>query len=906
MIQIIPIFILACANMVAVDAVSTTSFPIGGLFNAETKKDSMMAFQNIVTKCNSYHGEPLFSKVMDAYSTALDVCRYASGRAAVTALLDARPTYGVCDATCLLANKLNITHLSVGWEPPSSLAENPFTFQYHPSPELISKAFAALIRDVLEWDKFTILYEDDDSFIRLQEVINTWPPEHEPILYRRLDPKGDNRETFKYIFKVEHMSNHILDCHVDNVKKYFQEIIQVDNTTQYQSFILTALDAYMVDLAEIPELVANVSTLHLTIDDPDRWNDIKMDGHYMSLETALTADALNHLEASIRKMSDTDRDEYQGGPMKIEDPPSLCFMSSSEEYEREVWPPGERLRRAMIATQAYGFTGEIEFDEEGKRRNFKIYYSKLDHDSKFQNAGFWNSTTDKITELNVVADRSTAQLPDSVIRVVSRVGSPYFMINETNSTHVYGYAVDLIDAIFAHINSNDKFNTYKYEFYRVEGDSYGNPVEGTKNKKWTGMIGDLIEHKAELGACDLTITAERARAVDFSVPFMSLGISMLFKEPDPEPANIFSFIQPLTLDVWLYLATTYIIVSFILLICARMSQDDWVNPHPCNQNPDSYENIWTLYNCMWLTMGSIMTQGCDILPRAASSRWITGTWWFFVLIFTASYTANMSMFLSNNRRSNDITNVKDLSEQNKISYGAGDNTSTYKFFQYSNDSVYAKIWSVMSTAKPTVFTKNNDEGKDRVLRSKGKYVFFMESTAIEYYTKRNCELKMVGSKLDSKDYGIAMPKRSYLKNKVDAAILHLQELGEMDNLKKKWWEDENIKCDDPSKTEDDSGSLQMKNTSGIFLVLGFGGFIGLIVAIIDFMLHANKIAVKEKITFVEAMSHEWKASLDPRVLHKAAGARSAAPSTRSSSRSRSRPARAVSVLSNIINFDDIY
>lgn len=39
----------------------------------------------------------------------------------------------------------------------------------------------------------------------------------------------------------------------------------------------------------------------------------------------------------------------------------------------------------------------------------------------------------------------------------------------------------------------------------------------------------------------------------------------------------------------------------------------------------------------------------------------------------------------------------------------------------------------------------------------------------------------------------------------------------------------------------------MENTSGIFLVLGFGGFIGLIVAVIDFVMHARKIAVNEKV-----------------------------------------------------------
>lgn len=48
-----------------------------------------------------------------------------------------------------------------------------------------------------------------------------------------------------------------------------------------QSFILTNLDSYMVDLNEIPDLMANVSTLHMTKPDDVGWKDINMDvGNY--------------------------------------------------------------------------------------------------------------------------------------------------------------------------------------------------------------------------------------------------------------------------------------------------------------------------------------------------------------------------------------------------------------------------------------------------------------------------------------------------------------------------------------------------------------------------------------------------------------------------------------------------
>lgn len=42
-------------------------------------------------------------------------------------------------------------------------ANYPFTLSYYPDPELLSKAYATLITDVLKWDKFTVLYEDDGS-----------------------------------------------------------------------------------------------------------------------------------------------------------------------------------------------------------------------------------------------------------------------------------------------------------------------------------------------------------------------------------------------------------------------------------------------------------------------------------------------------------------------------------------------------------------------------------------------------------------------------------------------------------------------------------------------------------------------------------------------------------------------
>ena len=64
----------------------------------------------------------------------------------------------------------------------------------------------------------------------------------------------------------------------------------------------------------------------------------------------------------------------------------------------------------------------------------------------------------------------------------------------------------------------------------------------------------------------------------------------------------------------------------------------------------------------------------------------------------------------------------------------------------------------MESAKPSVYAKSNSEGLDRVRKEDGMYAFFMEAAAIEYHIERFCDLRQLGGLLDSKGYGIALPK----------------------------------------------------------------------------------------------------------------------------------------------------
>jgi len=73
--------------------------------------------------------------------------------------------------------------------------------------------------------------------------------------------------------------------------------------------------------------------------------------------------------------------------------------------------------------------------------------------------------------------------------------------------------------------------------------------------------------------------------------------------------------------------------------------------------------------------------GCEIAPKASSTRIIAGVWWFFTLILISSYTANLAAFLTITRMSSPIKNADDLAKQTTIKYGSQYGAATYSFFK---------------------------------------------------------------------------------------------------------------------------------------------------------------------------------------------------------------------------------
>ncbi len=336
----------------------------------------------------------------------------------------------------------------------------------------------------------------------------------------------------------------------------------------------------------------------------------------------------------------------------------------------------------------------------------------------------------------------------------------------------------------------------------------------------------------------MTINFKRQQAVDFTKPFLSLGISILYKVPTSKKPGLFSFLNPLSLQIWIYTFIAYILVSLVMMALARFSPYEWRKTNTCNLDDKQYvENQFTLWNSLWFAMGTLMQQGSDINPKALSTRLVGGVWWFFTLIIISSYTANLAAFLTVEKVDLTITNVEDLANQTKIAYGVFRGGSTMNFFKESRIETYRRMWRFMKTNPEASFVTSNYEGIERVL--KGDYAYLMESPLIDYEIQRNCNLTQIGGLLDSKGYGIATQLGSPYTDDISLRILEMQEKGEIQKFYNRWWKGGST-CIRDEKKDSKANALKVENVGGIFVVLVGGVIIAIMVSFFEFIYYAKR------------------------------------------------------------------
>ncbi|KAM5307504.1 glutamate receptor 2 isoform X2 [Desmodus rotundus] len=741
---------------------------------------------------------------------------------------------------------------------------HPFVIQMRPD---LKGALLSLI-EYYQWDKFAYLYDSDRGLSTLQAVLDSAAEKKWQVTAINVGNINNDKkdETYRSLFQDLELKKErrvILDCERDKVNDIVDQVITIGKHVKGYHYIIANLGFTDGDLLKIQFGGANVSGFQIVdYDDSlvskfiERWSTLE-EKEYPGAHTttikytsALTYDAVQVMTEAFRNLRKQRIEISRRGNA------GDCLANPAVP-----WGQGVEIERALKQVQVEGLSGNIKFDQNGKRINYTINIMELKTNGP-RKIGYW-SEVDKmvVTLTELPSGNDTSGLENKTVVVTTILESPYVMMKKNHemlegNERYEGYCVDLAAEIAKHCG-------FKYKLTIVGDGKYG--ARDADTKIWNGMVGELVYGKADIAIAPLTITLVREEVIDFSKPFMSLGISIMIKKPQKSKPGVFSFLDPLAYEIWMCIVFAYIGVSVVLFLVSRFSPYEWhTEEFEDGRETQSSEstNEFGIFNSLWFSLGAFMQQGCDISPRSLSGRIVGGVWWFFTLIIISSYTANLAAFLTVERMVSPIESAEDLSKQTEIAYGTLDSGSTKEFFRRSKIAVFDKMWTYMRSAEPSVFVRTTAEGVARVRKSKGKYAYLLESTMNEYIEQRKpCDTMKVGGNLDSKGYGIATPKGSSLRNAVNLAVLKLNEQGLLDKLKNKWWYDKGECGSGGGDSKEKTSALSLSNVAGVFYILVGGLGLAMLVALIEFCYKSRAEAKRMKMILSDAMRNKARLSI---------------------------------------------
>ncbi|KAG8145827.1 hypothetical protein E2320_012296 [Naja naja] len=367
-----------------------------------------------------------------------------------------------------------------------------------------------------------------------------------------------------------------------------------------------------------------------------------------------------------------------------------------------------------------------------------------------------------------------------------------------------GFCIDILKKLSRTIK-------FTYDLYLVINGKHGKKI----NNEWNGMIGEVVKKQAVMAVGSLTINGERSEVVDFSVPFVETGISVMVSRSNGTVSPS-AFLEPFSASVWVMMFVMLLVVSAIAVFVF-----EYFSPVGYNRNlaqgKDAHGPSFTIGKAVWLLWGLVFNNSVPVQnPKGTTSKIMVSVWAFFAVIFLASYTANLAAFMIQEEFVDQVTGLSDKKFQQPYAY-----SPPFRFGTVPNGSTERNIRNNYKEMHAYMVKYNQKGVEDALVSLKtGKLdAFIYDAAVLNYKAGRDegCKLVTIGSGyiFATTGYGIALQKGSPWKRAIDLALLQFVGDGEMEELETLWLTGI---CHN-EKNEVMSSQLDIDNMAGVFYML---------------------------------------------------------------------------------------
>ncbi|ELK37084.1 Glutamate [NMDA] receptor subunit epsilon-3 [Myotis davidii] len=321
--------------------------------------------------------------------------------------------------------------------------------------------------------------------------------------------------------------------------------------------------------------------------------------------------------------------------------------------------------------------------------------------------------------------------------------------------------------------------------------------------------------RADMAIGSLTINEERSEIVDFSVPFVETGISVMVARSNGTVSPS-AFLEPYSPSVWVMM-----FVMCLTVVALTVFMFEYFSPVSYNRDLTSGKKSggpsFTIGKSVWLLWALVFNNSVPIEnPRGTTSKIMVLVWAFFAVIFLASYTANLAAFMIQEQYIDTVSGLSDKKFQRPQ-----DQYPPFRFGTVPNGSTERNIRSNYRDMHTHMVKFNQRSVEDALTSLKmGKLDAFIYDAAVLNYMAgkdEGCKLVTIGSGkvFATTGYGIAMQKESHWKRAIDLALLQFLGDGETQKLETVWLSGI---CQN-EKNEVMSSKLDIDNMAGVFYML---------------------------------------------------------------------------------------
>ncbi|CAH2234555.1 jg9175 [Pararge aegeria aegeria] len=167
------------------------------------------------------------------------------------------------------------------------------------------------------------------------------------------------------------------------------------------------------------------------------------------------------------------------------------------------------------------------------------------------------------------------------------------------------------------------------------------------------LIGLVNNSKVDMAAAFLPVLVRYNKLVSYSND-LDEGVWMMMLKRPKESAAGSGLLAPFATYVW------YLILAAVLIYGPCIYFLTWIRSKLIRDN----ERTIPLSPSVWFVYGAFIKQGTTLAPEANTTRVLFATWWLFVILLSAFYTANLTAFLTLSKFTLDIENPEDLYKKN--------------------------------------------------------------------------------------------------------------------------------------------------------------------------------------------------------------------------------------------------